>query len=83
MRANMCPLRQMWWRMCKMRICYALVACAILAVIIVPLVMMNGDGGGGGGGGGGSGGQTVVIHQVGSRGLPTPALSGMVDQRFG
>eukprot|EP00613_Pedinella_sp_CCMP2098_P049799 CAMPEP_0171848750 /NCGR_PEP_ID=MMETSP0992-20121227/19219_1 /TAXON_ID=483369 /ORGANISM="non described non described, Strain CCMP2098" /LENGTH=254 /DNA_ID=CAMNT_0012467733 /DNA_START=8 /DNA_END=768 /DNA_ORIENTATION=+ len=29
--------KKMWWKLCKMRLCYALVVVAVLSVIIVPL----------------------------------------------
>jgi hypothetical protein len=36
--------KKMWWKMCKMRICYALVVICILLVIVIPITMYSGKG---------------------------------------
>jgi len=33
--------KKMWWRLCKIRMCYVLVVVVILAVIIIPIVVMH------------------------------------------
>jgi len=34
---------KMWWRMCKLRICYALVVLALLGVVVVPLAIYGAE----------------------------------------